>query len=97
MEPGVYTSGPDRGPIIHLKSAILAIEAKYVMQQFTKVIRQQIDEDLRLVFERFDLRDFQFTVVENREAHTIEIKPIREIDRWALRGILLTNEEDITY
>ena len=97
LEPGTFTFFS--GPVIHLKSSFLAIKEKYVGQPLTKVMREELYQELEILFDRFDLKDLQVFIKQKKEdPHTIEIIPVRTIDKWALRGILLTdeiNDEDI--
>ena len=91
MEP-IFSSpdGPSM-PVIHLKSSFFAIKEKYHLHRLTKAAKEKMYQDFQILFERFDLKELQI-FIKQKDDHTIEIIPVRTIDKWALRGILLTDE-----
>ena len=91
MEPGTFSLYVPLLPVIHLKSAFISIKEKYVGQQLTKATKEELYQEFEILFERFDLKNLQIIIVQ-KDDHTIDINPVRPIDKWALRGILLTDE-----
>lgn len=91
MKPGIFSLNGSNMPVIHLKSSFIAIKEKYVGQPITKNIKQLMYQEFDILFERFELKDLQIYIKQNFD-NSFEIIPVRAIDKWALRGILLTDE-----
>lgn len=94
--PGVYSIIPGvQMKILILKESFVAIKERYLLEPATKENREAMYQEFRILFDEFDLKDFLFFIKQNKYPHTIEIIPVRTIDKWAMRGILFTDDEDI--
>lgn len=74
----------------NIKESLLDIKARYIQLPLTKETLCKMDLELMALFEFYNLKDLQYTILHNKENCSVEIKPIRQIDAWALTGILGT-------
>lgn len=74
--------------IFDLKVEFLAIQARFVNKPLTRNTIGELYQEYDILFKRFDLEEFKFILIKNKEMGIIEFKPMRNIDNWILKGIL---------
>lgn len=69
-----------------LKTDFLSIGQKYIDEIITPDLLTKIYQEYKSLFIHFDLEDLQFII--EKDDCKLKFKPIREIDKYAIVGIM---------
>lgn len=71
-----------------LKEELIEIQNKYLFSELSHIAVNNMNNDFTALFDRYLLSDIKFRIVTDIINQKIHIEPMREIDRYAIRGIL---------
>ena len=69
------------------KESFYALRKKYEYRSLTALLKESFFVEFEELLKKYDLTDFKYNVIFRQES--IEIKPIRTIDEYTLKGLML--------